>query len=167
MTNGTCHLCGQNARIVNSHVWPSFAYKRYVSDQNKGGQFLDLQKRNPNAQKQYTMPWFAHNKVMVIDGQTVITGSFNFTKAAENNNAENLLVIRDKEIADKYAANWKVHADHSEQYEQKEKGYSETHNTAEEAPDAAEGYVASKNSAVFHKSKLQIGGEDQQKEFDS
>ena len=29
----------------------------------------------------------AHNKVMVIDGETVITGSFNFTKAAEENNA--------------------------------------------------------------------------------
>jgi phosphatidylserine/phosphatidylglycerophosphate/cardiolipin synthase-like enzyme len=36
----------------------------------------------------------AHNKIMVIDSQTVITGSFNFTKAAEENNAENLLVIR-------------------------------------------------------------------------
>jgi phosphatidylserine/phosphatidylglycerophosphate/cardiolipin synthase-like enzyme len=31
---------------------------------------------------------------MIIDGETVITGSFNFTKAAEENNAENLLVIR-------------------------------------------------------------------------
>ena len=36
----------------------------------------------------------AHNKVMVIDGLTVITGSFIFTKAAEERNAENLLVIR-------------------------------------------------------------------------
>ena len=36
----------------------------------------------------------AHNKVMVIDGETVITGSFNFTKAAEERNAENLLIIR-------------------------------------------------------------------------
>ena len=36
-----------------------------------------------------------HNKVVFIDGETVITGSFNFTKAAEENNAENLLVIRD------------------------------------------------------------------------
>src|SRR5438105_7401575 len=37
----------------------------------------------------------AHNKVMVIDSATVITGSFNFTKAAEEKNAENLLVIKD------------------------------------------------------------------------
>jgi len=29
---------------------------------------------------------------MVIDGKNVITGSFNFTKAAEENNAENLLI---------------------------------------------------------------------------
>jgi phosphatidylserine/phosphatidylglycerophosphate/cardiolipin synthase-like enzyme len=89
----------------------------------------------------------AHNKVMVIDGGVVITGSFNFTKAAEENNAENLLVIRDKEIADKYAANWKAHADHSEVYEEKVKGYSETvQQTA-----ATDSYVASKNSQVFHK----------------
>jgi phosphatidylserine/phosphatidylglycerophosphate/cardiolipin synthase-like enzyme len=37
----------------------------------------------------------AHNKVMVIDRATIITGSFNFTKAAEERNAENLLVITD------------------------------------------------------------------------
>ena len=37
-----------------------------------------------------------HNKIMLIDGDTIITGSFNFTKAAEESNAENLLVLRDK-----------------------------------------------------------------------
>jgi phosphatidylserine/phosphatidylglycerophosphate/cardiolipin synthase-like enzyme len=58
----------------------------------------------------------AHNKVMVIDGITVLTGSFNFTKAAEEHNAENLLVIQDSALAEKYAANWKVHSDHSEAY---------------------------------------------------
>lgn len=35
-----------------------------------------------------------HDKVMIIDGSTVINGSFNFTKAAETKNAENLLVSR-------------------------------------------------------------------------
>jgi phosphatidylserine/phosphatidylglycerophosphate/cardiolipin synthase-like enzyme len=58
----------------------------------------------------------AHNKVMIIDGQTVITGSFNFTEQAEKRNAENLLVIRDKILADQYTVNWKLHAEHSEQY---------------------------------------------------
>jgi phosphatidylserine/phosphatidylglycerophosphate/cardiolipin synthase-like enzyme len=55
--------------------------------------------------------------VMVIDGETGVTGSFNFTKAAEEKNAENLLLIRDKAIAAKYISNWATHADHSEKYE--------------------------------------------------
>jgi len=59
----------------------------------------------------------AHNKVMIIDGETVITGSFNFTKAAEENNAENLLVIRDKKLAEQYKENWQKHEKHSEDYE--------------------------------------------------
>lgn len=58
----------------------------------------------------------AHNKIMVVDGLTVITGSFNFTKAAEDSNAENLLVIRDKALADRYVEHWQAHADHSEPY---------------------------------------------------
>lgn len=34
----------------------------------------------------------AHNKVMIIDREAVITRSFNFTRAAKEKNAENLLV---------------------------------------------------------------------------
>jgi len=56
----------------------------------------------------------AHNKVMILDGQTVITGSFNFTKAAEEHNAENLVVIHDAAIAAQYAQNWNAHAAHSQ-----------------------------------------------------
>lgn len=49
----------------------------------------------------------AHNKIMIIDGIDVITGSFNFTKAAENANAENCLVIHgNKQLADLYIKNW-------------------------------------------------------------
>jgi phosphatidylserine/phosphatidylglycerophosphate/cardiolipin synthase-like enzyme len=59
----------------------------------------------------------AHNKVMIIDGETVITGSFNFTKAAEENNAENLLIIRDKRLAQQYIKNWLEHERHSEVYD--------------------------------------------------
>jgi len=59
----------------------------------------------------------AHNKIMVIDGETVLTGSFNFTRAAEQKNAENLLVIRDRALAERYTANWNAHAEHSERYE--------------------------------------------------
>ena len=58
----------------------------------------------------------AHNKVMVIDNATIITGSFNFTHAAEIANAENLLILHDKPLAAKYAANWQDHAAHSKPF---------------------------------------------------
>ena len=58
----------------------------------------------------------AHNKVIIIDGEIVITGSFNFTRAAEERNAENLLVIRDKALTEKYIENWQEHEGHSEVY---------------------------------------------------
>jgi phosphatidylserine/phosphatidylglycerophosphate/cardiolipin synthase-like enzyme len=48
----------------------------------------------------------AHNKVMIIDQTRVITGSFNFTRAAEQNNAENLLIIDDGRLAQYYLQNW-------------------------------------------------------------
>lgn len=53
----------------------------------------------------------AHNKVMVIDGGTVITGSFNFTRAAQDRNAENLLIVEGRpDLAGLYAANWQRRA---------------------------------------------------------
>lgn len=56
----------------------------------------------------------AHNKVMLLDGRTLITGSFNFTKAAEGKNAENLLIIKSGELARLYIDNWNDHRQHSE-----------------------------------------------------
>ena len=58
----------------------------------------------------------AHNKVMVIYDEAVITGSFNFTRAAEEHNAENLLVLRDGDLAARYQENWQKHRAHSEPY---------------------------------------------------
>jgi phosphatidylserine/phosphatidylglycerophosphate/cardiolipin synthase-like enzyme len=56
----------------------------------------------------------AHNKVMVIDAGTadaaVVTGSYNWTYAAQNKNAENVLILRDNpDVANAYAANWRRH----------------------------------------------------------
>ncbi len=49
-------------------------------------------------------PYAMHHKVIVIDNETVITGSFNFSANAERVNDENLLVIHSPEIAQKYAS---------------------------------------------------------------
>ena len=55
----------------------------------------------------------AHNKIILIDGRTVITGSFNFTHQAEAENAENLLVIKGHgELAQAYRANFESHKGH-------------------------------------------------------
>lgn len=58
-----------------------------------------------------------HDKVIVIDGQTVITGSFNFSDSAEQRNAENMLVLRDPDLAKRYIANWQLHAAHAGELE--------------------------------------------------
>lgn len=61
----------------------------------------------------------AHNKVMVLDDETVVTGSFNFTKAAEQSNAENMLILKDKALSAVYRKNWESHLGHSEKFEEK------------------------------------------------
>ena len=71
----------------------------------------------------------AHNKVMIIDDYLVITGSFNFTKAAEEHNAENLLVISDPALAKQYIGNWQAHEEHSEPYERGPKPAGQTSRT--------------------------------------
>ena len=59
----------------------------------------------------------AHNKIMLIDDYLVLTGSFNFTRAAEEHNAENLLLINDPVLAKRYHDNWQAHEGHSQPYE--------------------------------------------------
>ena len=63
----------------------------------------------------------AHNKVIIIDSAVVVTGSFNFSKATEERNAENLLIINSPELAKVYTANWEQHRLHSEDYVRVEK----------------------------------------------
>jgi phosphatidylserine/phosphatidylglycerophosphate/cardiolipin synthase-like enzyme len=60
----------------------------------------------------------AHNKIVIIDpagrSPVLITGSFNFTFAAQHRNAENLLVFRgNPELCKAYWENWKRHRKHS------------------------------------------------------
>ncbi len=52
------------------------------------------------------VPGIAHNKVIIIDKVKVITGSFNFTNAADNVNAENVIMVEDEKVAQQYLQNW-------------------------------------------------------------
>ena len=62
----------------------------------------------------------AHDKVMVVDAApgglcAVATGSYNFTWAAQNRNAENLLIVRQHcALAARYAENWRERAREAE-----------------------------------------------------
>lgn len=56
----------------------------------------------------------ANNKIILIDDHTVITGSFNFTKAAEEKNAENMMIVRGHaEVFEKYRENFERHKKHA------------------------------------------------------
>ncbi|MEW5944500.1 MAG: phospholipase D family protein [Pseudomonadota bacterium] len=63
----------------------------------------------------------AHNKVIIIDPETahpvLITGSYNFTHAAQRRNAENLLIFRNnRELTAAYLENWQRHREHALPY---------------------------------------------------
>jgi phosphatidylserine/phosphatidylglycerophosphate/cardiolipin synthase-like enzyme len=52
----------------------------------------------------------SHNKVIVIDDLTVITGSYNFTHAAQAKNAENVVVLSgNAALAGRFVANFERH----------------------------------------------------------
>jgi phosphatidylserine/phosphatidylglycerophosphate/cardiolipin synthase-like enzyme len=44
-----------------------------------------------------------HHKFVILDGQTVLTGSYNWTLESEGQNYENLLILRDPQAAGNYA----------------------------------------------------------------
>ncbi len=48
--------------------------------------------------------YILHHKVVIIDEATVILGSFNFSKNADESNDENILIVHDAGVASKYLA---------------------------------------------------------------
>ncbi|WP_447974295.1 phospholipase D family nuclease [Nitrospira sp. Kam-Ns4a] len=118
--------------LVQAYSFTSAPIAQALVDAHKRGVAVEVLLDKSQRRDQYTVADFlahagvptridaehakAHNKIMIVDGRLVITGSFNFTKAAEESNAENLLLVTDKALAQKYADNWRTHADHSELY---------------------------------------------------
>lgn len=49
---------------------------------------------------------FAHDKVMIIDDSIIATGSFNYSFAAEFENSENIIIIKDTNLAKRYKQHW-------------------------------------------------------------
>jgi len=64
----------------------------------------------------------AHNKVLIIDGASargaIVTGSYNYTSAAQSRNAENVLIVRhDPALALQYRANFIRLRDRAQRYD--------------------------------------------------
>jgi len=57
-----------------------------------------------------------HNKTVVIDGTTVVTGSMNFSASGDKKNAENTIILRDADVARKYESDFQSHLSHSTTY---------------------------------------------------
>ena len=56
----------------------------------------------------------ANNKIAIVDSRAVITGSYNFTKAAEDKNAENILILKNADdVIDSYIENFERHLEHA------------------------------------------------------
>lgn len=124
-----------NTVLVLAYSFTSAPIAKALVDAEKRGVKVQVILDKSNRTEKYSSAYFiqrtgiptfidakhaiAHNKIMVIDSHTILTGSFNFTKAAEKENAENLLVIQDADLAAKYTANWQAHLKHSEPYQGK------------------------------------------------
>jgi phosphatidylserine/phosphatidylglycerophosphate/cardiolipin synthase-like enzyme len=91
----------------------------------------------------------AHNKVMVIDAREVITGSFNFTKAAEEKNAENVVFINDPATAAEFARNWKDHAAHSAAANRVEQRSSVARDYAQARSSVVSGVTGNRKSHIY------------------
>ena len=118
--------------LVQAYSFTSAPIAKSLVDAHKRGIKVEVILDRSQRSKKYTAATFlnnagiptyiddrhaiAHNKIMIIDEEIVITGSFNFTKAAEEKNAENLLIITSKDLAKIYIENWKNHFDHAEKY---------------------------------------------------
>ncbi len=60
----------------------------------------------------------SHNKIVIVDGRSaraaVITGSYNFTQAAQSKNAENVVVLSgNRRVTDRFVDNFEYHRSQS------------------------------------------------------
>jgi phosphatidylserine/phosphatidylglycerophosphate/cardiolipin synthase-like enzyme len=122
--------------LVLAYSFTSKSIAQALVDAKLRGVHVDIVLDHSNEKEEYTDLHFfleqgltplvdphhaiAHNKVMVLDSRTVITGSFNFTHQAENENAENLLIIKGHpELVSAYRKDFTGHKSHARQPDMK------------------------------------------------
>jgi phosphatidylserine/phosphatidylglycerophosphate/cardiolipin synthase-like enzyme len=115
--------------LVQAYSFSSKPIAEALIAAKKKGVRVEILMDQSNEQEQYSdLHWFieagmeplidakhaiAHNKIMLVDKRTILTGSFNFTNQAESHNAENLLVIKGHpELVASYRAGFEAHKAH-------------------------------------------------------
>lgn len=121
---------GAGSRIVvHAHSFPSYEIAKALAEaRERGVMVVALLDRSQKREKETTafvlekagIPIYidsdhavANSNAMIIDKDTVLTGSFNFTKEAEEKNAESLMIIRSPKVAALYMKNFDRHMAHS------------------------------------------------------
>jgi phosphatidylserine/phosphatidylglycerophosphate/cardiolipin synthase-like enzyme len=129
----TIHSAHQSLRVL-AYSFTSRPIAQALIDAAKRGVDVRVVVDKSNKSERYTSATFlantgipvrvdsehaiAHNKVIIADGQTVETGSFNYTSSAAHRNAENAIVIwNNPTLAAIYLKNWDLHWRHSDAYQ--------------------------------------------------
>ena len=87
--------------VHNSEVAVAGVMDKAQALSNTGGEFQNLLE-NGIAVRLDGNPQSMHHKVIIIDGQIVVTGSYNFSKSAKTRNDENTLILHNPEVAELY-----------------------------------------------------------------
>ena len=80
-------------------------FDRSQSASNTGGEYQTLKRAGLDVRLS-DIQGLMHDKVIIIDGQVVITGSYNFTASAEDRNDENLVILRSAALAKQFLAHF-------------------------------------------------------------
>jgi phosphatidylserine/phosphatidylglycerophosphate/cardiolipin synthase-like enzyme len=133
--------------LVQAYSFSSKPLAEALIAAKKRGVRVEILLDHSNEQEQYSdLHWFieagmeplidakhpiAHNKIMLVDKRTIITGSFNFTNQAEAHNAENLLVLKGHpELVASYRAAFEAHKAHCQKPQPKVQMAKDHHRTA-------------------------------------
>lgn len=73
-------------------------------ESNTGGDYDWLREQGIDVRRDGNHSGLMHHKVIIIDGETVIFGSYNFTSSAEKYNDENVMIVHDRGLAASFEA---------------------------------------------------------------
>ncbi len=92
------------AKAMAGRIETGVAVRGIFETRNAGSRYTDDEflARRGAAIRLDRNPHAMHNKVIIIDTETVITGSYNFSNNAEDSNDENVLIIHSPAIAERY-----------------------------------------------------------------